>query len=267
MGSVFAVQLVERVQSWFDPPGLEAQTEEVFRAVWLRVRAMSSTRHPFHREVLDDLDRLLDQVEALPPDTLVEIDGILTSWGDVPRLHPSVARRLTREWMRLFVVTEVARVAQVADSTDYLTARLQPSESWRDRHELTVQHRLSGLRAIFLWSDGEGIGAVVAKSYSIASIDPDRAWPHEGSEAVEEWEGLGITSRLYRHAAALQPDLRWRVGLLTEQSAALRRRLHQRDPWRFAAASDPEQHPNTICAWCIDNDWAGLDKTAFGLHP
>ena len=70
MGSVFAVQLVERVRSWFDPAGVEALTEEVFRAVWRGVRTGSSTRHPFHREVLDDLGSLLDQVEALPPDTL-----------------------------------------------------------------------------------------------------------------------------------------------------------------------------------------------------
>jgi hypothetical protein len=49
--------------------------------VWRRVRAGSSTRHASYREVLDDIDRLLDRVEALPPDTLVEVNDTPPSGG------------------------------------------------------------------------------------------------------------------------------------------------------------------------------------------
>jgi hypothetical protein len=155
----------------------------------------------------------------------------------------------------------------VADSTDYLTARSRELRSGRIQHQLTVQHRLSGLRATFFWDDGEQIGGVFAKSYSIRSIDPDRSWTHEGSQAVDEWQGLGITSRLYQHGVTLQPDLRWGVTTLTDRSARLRRRLHQIDPWRFAAASDPEHHPQDACLWCIERGWAQLDRTGFISHP
>ena len=117
------------------------------------------------------------------------------------------------------------------------------------------------------WDDGDQVGGVFAKSYRIRSVDPDRDWPHEGSQAVHEWQGLGITSRLYQHGAALQPDIRWGVATLTDQSAALRRRLHQIDPWRFAAASDSEDHPQDACLWCIERGWAHLDRTGFNSHP
>ena len=86
------------------------------------------------------------------------------------------------------------------------------------------------------------------------------------SQAVHEWQGLGITSRLYQHGAALQPDICWGVTTLTDQSAALRRRLHQIDPWRFAAASDSEDHPQDACLWCIERGWAHLDRTGFNSH-
>lgn len=93
--------------------------------------------------------------------------------------------------MQSFVLAEVNRVAAGVDSTDYLAARSRGPFSAFDRDELTVQHRLSGLRATFFWDDGEKIGRVLAKSHSISSIDPNRTWDGEGLLAVNEWEGLG----------------------------------------------------------------------------
>jgi hypothetical protein len=108
---------------------------------------------------------------------------------------------------------------------------------------------------------------VFAKSYSIPRIDPNRDWEHEGSQAVDQWEGLGITFRLYLHGAALLPGLRWGITTLTDQSAAMRRRLHGIDPWRFAAADDSEWHPDDTCRWCLERGWAMLDRTSFQTHP
>jgi hypothetical protein len=102
---------------------------------------------------------------------------------------------------------------------------------------------MSGLRALFCWSPGSNVGRIFAKSYSLPSIDSNRRRDHEGLDAVHQWQGLGITSRLYAHRAALPPEIRWGITTLTDQSAAMRRRLHGIDPWRFAAADDPDYHP------------------------
>jgi hypothetical protein len=53
-------------------------------------------------------------------------------------------RRLTPVWMGDFVIAEVARVAAVADSTDYLTERSQTEFADGTQETLTIQHRLSG---------------------------------------------------------------------------------------------------------------------------
>ena len=202
----------------------------------------------------------------MPPDTLVEVDDVPITLGAVPKWHPRVVVRLTPEWMKGFVVAEVARVTEVANSADYLTKHTPPSEFTDDKHHLVVQHRASGLRALFRWRDGAQIGGIHAKSYEIPSIDPSRVGHDEGLQAVHQWEGLGITSRLYQYGATLQPALRWGATHLTNQSAALRRRLHRHDPWRFAASSNLEQHPTTACRWCIDNGWDDLERSA-NSHP
>jgi hypothetical protein len=260
------MQLGKRIRSLFEPRDAAAQAEMTFRSLWATTARAGSTRHPFHREVLTDLDMLLDQVYATPPDTLVRVRDVRTRWDQVERLYPYIARRLTPDWMRSFVVAEVDRVAAVADSDDYLTAHSRGWEGDQSRM-LVVQHRLSGLRAAFLWDEGSRTGRVFAKSYSIRSIDPRRDWEHEGSDAVDQWQGLGITSRLYLHGAALLPELRWGITTLTHQSAAMRRRLHGIDPWRFAAADDPEWHPHDTCLWCLERGWARLDSTHFEAHP
>ncbi|WP_344808361.1 hypothetical protein [Microlunatus ginsengisoli] len=243
------------------------EAEEAFRSLWKESVRAGSTRHAFHREVLNDLDALIARTDSTPVDTLVTVNDILVRWDELPRLHPRVARRLTKDWMRTYVVAEVGRVAAVADSTGILTVCREGSSSTRRERQLTMQHRASGLRALFIWTDGAEIGRVFSKSYSVPSIDPDRYWAGEGLEAVHEWEGLGITTRLYTEAAKLRPELRWGITALTDQSAALRRKLHSVDPWRFAAARDLERHPGFACRWCVEHHWAALERTAFRWHP
>jgi hypothetical protein len=181
------MQLGERIRSLFEPRDAAAQAEKTFRSLWKTTARAGSTRHPFHPEVLSDLDMLPDQVDATPPDTVVRVRDIPTHWDQAERLYPYIARRLTPDWMRSFVVAEVDRVAMVADSDDYLMAHSRGWDGNRSRI-LTVQHRLSGLRAAFLWDQGSRTGRVFAKSYSIPTIDPNRDWEHEGSQAVDHWQ-------------------------------------------------------------------------------
>jgi hypothetical protein len=56
------MQLGERIRSLFEPRDAAAQAEMTFRSLWKTTARAGSTRHPFHREVLSDLDMLLDQV-------------------------------------------------------------------------------------------------------------------------------------------------------------------------------------------------------------
>jgi hypothetical protein len=195
------------------------------------------------------------------------VNGIPTRWDDLTQRYPHIFRRLTPDWMRDFVVREVARVSAVADSTDYLTERSQIRFADETQETLTIQHRPSGLRAVFFWNDKEATGRVLAKSYGIRSIDPDRHWTHEGVQAVDAWAGLGITSRIYQRAADLQPGIRWRTTSLTPQSARMRRRLHRLNPWRYEAARNVEEHPEDACLWCAERDWASMDDTSFAAHP
>ena len=48
------------------------------------------TRHPFYREVLTDLNTLLDNVAAAAPDSLDEVKDLPTPW------EPSASSMLTR---------------------------------------------------------------------------------------------------------------------------------------------------------------------------
>ena len=59
-----------------------------------------------------------------------------------------------------------------------------------------------------------------AKSYSIRSIDPDRRWQLEGSQAVDEWEGLGNHLPDLPARAPLQPDLPWCVATIPVNNVA-----------------------------------------------
>jgi hypothetical protein len=110
MPSVGAMQIMERVRSWLEPSDAEEQAEAVFRSLWDETARAESTRHPFHREVLTDLDVLLDKVAVAAPDTLVRVNGITIRWDAVPQRYPHISRRLTTDWIRSFVVEEVARV-------------------------------------------------------------------------------------------------------------------------------------------------------------
>ena len=66
-----------------------AQPEDVLRSLWEKTARAGSTRHPFHREVLIDLNTLLDNVAAAAP--FDDVNDIPTRWDGAPTLAPSWA--------------------------------------------------------------------------------------------------------------------------------------------------------------------------------
>lgn len=153
--------LLEQIRAWFGPVYAE-QTEDAARQLWRIARADVSHRHPFHREVLDDLERIVELVPALWADEVIEIDDLPVSLGQLDRHYPQIARSLTPAYLREFAAREVERVEEVASSNDYLHNRSTVEGSGPTRHQLVVQHRLSGLRIAFSWNDDQLIGKIFA---------------------------------------------------------------------------------------------------------
>ncbi len=114
--------LLEQIRAWFGPVYAE-QTEDAARQLWRIARADVSHRHPFHREVLDDLERNVELVPALSADEVIEIDDLPVSLGQLDRHYPQIARSLTPAYLREFAAREVERVEAVASSNDYLHNR------------------------------------------------------------------------------------------------------------------------------------------------
>jgi hypothetical protein len=139
------MQLGERVRLLFEPRDAAAQAEKTFRSLWKKTARAGSTRHPFHREVLTDLGMPLDQVNTTPPATLVLVRDIPTRWDLVERLYPYIARRLTRTGCAASSLPRCCgrRLRRLSDGA---IAGL----GWHRSRVLTVQHRISGLRAAFL---------------------------------------------------------------------------------------------------------------------
>lgn len=97
------MQLTELVRSWFRPTlTTPALAEDVLRSLWKKTVRTSSTHHPFHREILPDLDTLVSRVTEAPAETLVEVNGVPTRWDAMPQRHPRIYQQFTPEWMRGF---------------------------------------------------------------------------------------------------------------------------------------------------------------------
>jgi hypothetical protein len=91
------MQLAERILSSLQPSRSHAQPEDAFRSLWEKTARANTTRHPFHREVLTNLDRLIAEAAAAEPDTLPEVNGVLARWDDMPQRYPRIYRRLTQD--------------------------------------------------------------------------------------------------------------------------------------------------------------------------
>lgn len=176
-------------------------------------------RNHFHPRILEDLEELADYVssgEGKEINTYQAVRGI-----------PQLAVRFTPDAVRERVRGEVGRRQQIAASSLLLVAETHLG--------LVVQHQASGIRARFTREPG-GRGLVFSKPYRIASIDPSTDVITDKVDVAPRWHeyaGLGIGARVYRHGAALMPEVRWRIAAVSDAASRLRARLHTEDPWRW----------------------------------
>jgi hypothetical protein len=79
----------KRVPSWFRPSRTQRNPKTSFDRYGRRPHALAARGIPFDREVLTDLNTLLDNVAAAAPDTLDDVNDIPTRWDGAPTLAPS----------------------------------------------------------------------------------------------------------------------------------------------------------------------------------
>jgi hypothetical protein len=127
-----------------------AQPEDVLQSLWEKTAHAGSTRHRFHREVLSDLNTLLDNVAAAAPDTLADVNDIPTQWA---------ARRPGRRPRR-------SRLQQ--SSTRWLRLWDQ-SEDWRNAHPSGVR---AALRCVFSYSYSIRMTCTIAATAPITPAMP-----------------------------------------------------------------------------------------------
>lgn len=169
---------------------------------------------------------------------------------------PSVLQLLTPDFIKATAREEIDYRKKAAASDEFL--RQEGTAENGDRI-MTVQHKQSGLRAIFTDTQ-DGFGGIYSKPYRIASIDPDNPGP---SSDWERFAGLGIGTRLYRQGASIWRAVRWRSHTASPAAVAVRRKLHREDPYRWEAR----------CDWCTQVDetkwlyWEKRTRAEFSNHP
>lgn len=188
-------------------------------------------RNWFHPRTLDRLDEILPIV--------MEHRGMARSIDDVVDGLPPLRARLNATAIEAYIMGEVDRRRAVTADPVLLTEDRPSTEAERRANHpgerwLTVQHQASGLRAVFKYTPGDPMGHVFSKPYRIDSIDPAR--PEDPANRVSgwrDWVGLGIGERIYLKGAEMLPDQRWGATSVSPAAAALRVKLHARDPWRW----------------------------------
>lgn len=202
--------------------------EEIRTAASLYWMQNDMDSNPFHPRALGHLDAVLDAVRQRVADHDLNVHDIRV----LQRLEPQQARAL--------YLAEVDRLQQVAADPQMLTLQRPTTRRRAADHpglrELVVQHKASGLRAIFYYGgrDHAQVGWVLSKTYSVDSIDPDRT--ESGTSRGASWRayaGLGIGTKIYQHASTVLPELRWADGSVSPYGKGIRRRMHTQDPWRW----------------------------------
>lgn len=204
--------------------------------VAVRARRASSTRHIYDPRALRPIPgSLLDEVHAELLADLVPAGSTITSARESP-VPAALLPLLTRAHVADVIDASVSSVKAMADDPRFVHDFDSGCTTF------VVQHVSSGLRATFhrdvTPSDPKAtgtFGAVMSKAASIAELVPV---PHD----PYAFRGLGIGARMYQVAATLDPSTRWLRSSVTNESGAVRTRLHAAAPYRWAAPA---------CAWCV----------------
>lgn len=236
---------VARLRELEKTDGLEEATQQWARVLLRREIVRAWARISPHANPWDP--RLLGH---LPTPAENAAAAALEKAGNDPLLRSMLtahdAKHIVRE-----NVTAVQNV--INDSTIYVLHTLTP-----DGEPMTVlQHAASGLRGRFAIDPIDGFGDIYSKPYHVPSINPEA--PHDDGSHWERYARLGIGRRLYLAAAALYPHARWRVSVMSSHAQPLRSRLHNADPYRWAAH----------CGWCQTRpiNWRTASPSAFAQHP
>jgi hypothetical protein len=198
-------------------------------AAFFQQRQNGSQRNPAHPEVLPALEQYsAEAARAAVGRAVPRVNGW---WDDETwSTFPEVAALMTPARARTLIQELVEERAAVAADRVYLYRRFTKD----GQPGVRVQHRASGLRADF-WKtdDGENMGRIYAKPYSLGSIDWEDDDPDSGYAAWYTYGGLGIGRRIYQIGAMLMPDLRWGASSTQNGAIGVRAVLHAAAPYRW----------------------------------
>jgi hypothetical protein len=230
---------------------LRSVAEDLIFPRWENEAQKHSTRNPYHADLGPIWSELAEELSA----TLMTlpIAGSFASGGTKVSKLDELRSLVEPHAVRSVISAESARRTAIANDPVFL-AETGP---YKGSDCLWVQHRASGLRARFhLPGAGRSIGGVYAKPHRLDSIDPDRPGT---SLDWDRFAGLGIGRRIYEHAAALHPDVRWGSASTTPAAYRLRESLHATRPFFWAGP----------CSWCNQHIpfWDQARPEDFTNHP
>lgn len=220
-----------------------------------RVRSSVSHRHPFHPEILDQLEKVTALVLRNSGKVhLVQARLSSGRFSTTVDAAEQIFQRIDNIAVEKVINDRVDHYRRVAQDPEMLI----DERMFQDKPALFVQHKASGMRARFT-VNGNGFGQVYSKSYRIRSIDPsDDGQVARG--AIDDSYGLGIGELLYLRGAQECPGVRWEMGSASDPARGLRSRLHRKNPYIW-------QGP---CLWCPNNGimfWEQASEAQFVAHP
>lgn len=125
-------------------------------------------------------------------------------------------------------------------------------------NQWVVQHEETGLRLYLHRESSNQEWIVHAKSYS-GGYSLTSKHEDENSDAMR-YSGMGVGTRLYREAALIDPDARFKDGTARDSSRGVRRKVHLENPYAFE---------NKRCEWCQEQGirWRLAGRDDFSSHP
>lgn len=235
--------------------GAQRLADYVIDQLWrMAAQKIIPDKNPYGSAASVCFEQILDQAWEWRDER--DFDSIPNSpnhW--VPQI-PEVDGLVTKEFMRSSAQKRIDERTLIATTPDLLHECI----IFDGCEAMTIQHRASGLRALFILH-GDGFGEVSATPSNVFSIDPE--YPRE----CQEWRdllGLGIGRQIYAEGHSLLPGVRWISKAGTPYAKRLRKKLHAADPYTW----------EDECRWCADEvvklglgSWKAADRNLFINHP